>query len=256
MGFRQKMRETFRLSPLFLFSWCTFGQLTGTVRDSLSKLPLAHARIHAARQTVESNDTGEFHVEGVAPGKYLVFFHADGYEDGHAAIEVSSDGARLTLEMKPLAELAGVVRDEDGKLLESVIVSVGRQRYTTGKDGRFDAPAIPSGTYTIALRLPYGLRRQTLLRDEARGETFGYANLTELPSPVTLSPGARMMNFDIDLRRGPLVELKGKLVDAPPAPKSNSTPPKVSLTVPTPGASWTNMRASASNCWSPAIIWR
>ena len=138
-------------------------------------------------------------------------------------MEVTPDGDAVTLEIKPWAELSGVIRGEDGNPLEGVGLYVGGHRYTTDKDGRYDAPDIPGGTYTLTVRVPYELRRKTVLRDEKRGETFGYPNTLfypgelnrKLAAAVTLAPGAHMTNFDIDLRRGPLVQMKGRILDAP-----------------------------------------
>ncbi len=202
---------------------CAFGQLAGTVRDSVSKLPVAGVRIHATQTIVESSATGEFVLDDLKPGKYLVFFNRDGYEDGRAAVEITPDGGPVTLEIKPRAELAGVIRGEDGNPLEGVALYVAGNRYTTDKSGRYDAPDIPGGTYALTIRVPYELRRKTMLRDEKRGETFGYPNTLfypgeldrKLAAPVTLAPGVHMTNFDIDLRRGRLVQMKGKLAGAP-----------------------------------------
>jgi hypothetical protein len=119
--------------------------------------------------------------------------------------------------------LAGVIRGEDGNPLEGVSLYLDGRRYTTDQGGRYDAPDIPGGTYALTIRLPYELRRKTALRDEKRGETFGYPNTLfypgelnrKLAAAVTLAPGVHMTNFDIDLRRGRLVQMKGKLVGAP-----------------------------------------
>ncbi|MDR3700574.1 MAG: carboxypeptidase-like regulatory domain-containing protein [Candidatus Sulfopaludibacter sp.] len=88
-----------KLAVLLAVASCSFGQLTGTVRDSVSKLPVAGVRIHATQTTVESTATGEFALDDLKPGKYLVFFNRDGYEHGRAAVEVTPDGGPVTLEI-------------------------------------------------------------------------------------------------------------------------------------------------------------
>ena len=40
-------------------------------------------------------------------------------------------------------------------------------------------------------------------------------SIANWPRAVTLAPGAHMTNFDIDLRRGPLVQISGSILDAP-----------------------------------------
>ena len=186
-----------KLAVLLAVAFCAFGQLSGTVRDSVSKLPVSGVRIHATQTTVESNATGDFVLPGLKRGKYTLFFNREGYEDGRAAVEVTPDGDPVVLEIKPWAELSGVIRGEDGNPLEGVGLYVGGHRYTTDKDGRYDATDIPGGAYTLTIRVPYELRRKTVLRDEKRGETLGYPNTLfypgelnpKLAAPVTLAPG-------------------------------------------------------------------
>ncbi|MDR3700575.1 MAG: carboxypeptidase-like regulatory domain-containing protein [Candidatus Sulfopaludibacter sp.] len=74
-----------------------------------------------------------------------------------------------------------MIRGEDGNPLEGVALYVGGHRYTTGKDGRYGAPDIPGGTYALTIRVPYELRRKTMLHDEKRGEAFGYPNTLFYP---------------------------------------------------------------------------
>jgi hypothetical protein len=198
---------------VLLLASCAFGQLAGTVRDSVSKLPVAGVKIHLGKQTAESTATGEFQIDDLKPGKYKLYFNRDGYENGNAPVEVTADAVRVTLDIKPLGEMEGAIRGEDGKPLEGIGVYLGGLRYTTDKDGRYDVQAIPGGKYSLTLRVPYELRRQTMIRDKVRGETFGYVD-QKLPTPVTIASGAHVTNFDIDLRRGRLVDVKGKVVDA------------------------------------------
>ncbi|SPE40967.1 conserved exported hypothetical protein [Candidatus Sulfopaludibacter sp. SbA3] len=210
------------LAALLLVARCAFGQIAGTVRDSVSKLPVAGVKISLPKQTVESGNLGEFVLGGVPPGKYVVRYSKQGYDNGSTAVEVKTGDERLALEIKPWAEMEGLILDEDGKPLEGVFVDVGGFRDTTNKEGRYHAKQISGGQYTLAFRLPYELRRKTAVRDEKRGETFGYANTLYYPGvadrnlagSVAIAPGAHMSNFDIRLRRARLVEMKGKVVDA------------------------------------------
>ena len=71
-----------KLALLLAVASCAFGQLAGTVCDSVSKLPVAGVRIHLGQTTVESTAIGEFAVADLKPGKYVLFFNKDGYEDG------------------------------------------------------------------------------------------------------------------------------------------------------------------------------
>ena len=213
-------------SAVLFFAVCARGQVTGTVRDSESGLAIAGAKVLlTGAKEVQTDQTGTFRFDPVRPGKYVIYYRKEKYDDGSAAVEVKPGGATVTLKMRPYAEMEGVVRDEDGKPLEGVNVYVGGLRDSTDKAGHYRAQDISAGTYTIALRLPFALRRRTALRNEKRGETFGYGYTLYYPgvtdrslaAPVAISPGARYTNFDIRLRRTRLVEMKGKLLGAPAA---------------------------------------
>ncbi len=211
---------------LALFAACAYGQIAGTVRDAASGLPVAGVKLVMigpnARQA-QTGALGEFELDPAPPGKYVILFRRDGYENGSSQVEMKPDAPPLTLKIRPFAELEGVVRDEDGKPLEGVRVYVGGLRDTTDRAGRFHAQDIAAGSYPVALRLPSALRRSTALRDARRRETFGYGYTLYYPgvsdarlaAPVTLAPGAHVTGFEIRLRRSRLVDLQGKLVDAP-----------------------------------------
>ena len=220
------MQPVKTIAALLLLAWCGQGQIAGTVRDSASGLPVAGVKIlvtGARAQEVQTRETGTFSLDPVPPGRYMVFFRRDNYEDGHATVEVKPGGATVALEIRPFAEMEGVVRDEDGEPLEGVSVYVGGLRDSTDKAGHFHAQDIAGGQYTVTLRLPFELRRKAAIRDVERGQTFGYGYTLYYPgvtdpklaSPVTLAPGTRFTNFDIQLKRSPLVEMKGRIPDAP-----------------------------------------
>ncbi len=219
------MRVLWRVWISVLSAASALGQISGTVRDSVTQLPVAGAKILVLQRggsPVETGATGEFRIEGLAPRKYLIVANREGYQNRSAEVEVTASGASVTLEMKPLAELGGMVRGEDGKPMEGVALTIDGHRYTTDREGRYDASDVTGGSYTVTIRIPFALRRATAVHDEKRHETFGYANTlfypgvtdAKLAALVTIAPGSRVKNFDIDLRRTRLVEMKGRVVDA------------------------------------------
>lgn len=203
------------------------AQLTGTVRDAVTKLPVDGVKVEitAARgRSTTSNANGAFVLDGIETGKYRVQFSRQGYDTESTTVEAKDDADPVIFDMKPRAQVSGQILDEDGKPLEGVLVYIGGLRDTTGKDGRYHATEITGGSYTLMFRLPYELRRETAVHDEKRGETFGYANTLYYPgiadgslaAPMTIAPGARLMNLDVRLRRERLVEIRGRVVDANP----------------------------------------
>jgi hypothetical protein len=216
-----------RFALSLLLPAVVLAQISGTVRDAVTKLPVAGVTIAlrgAANRTAQSDDTGRFFCKDAPPGKYMATYSKKGYDSGNASFEIKAAGDPLTLELRPWAEVEGTVLDEDGRPLEGIPVYVGGLRDTTGKDGRYHARDITGGQYTLTFQVPYEVRRRTRVRDPKNGETFGYANThfypgiadRRLSSPLTVFPGSRMANVDARLRRVRLVEMKGRVSGALP----------------------------------------
>jgi len=208
------------------------GAIEGSVRDAMTKAPVAGAAIEAtgpeaARSTV-SDAKGEFRFEHLTPGSYRLKYTLQGYlgsdASGARQVTVKSAGSAepLVLRMTPVARLEGVVVDEEGHPMPGVgVYTDGSHQATTGADGRYAIERLQPGTYRLVLRTPYEARRKTLKRDERTGEVFGYANTEFYPgvadaqasSPVSVSGGLDLRGFDIRLRRVRLVEFSGRAVE-------------------------------------------
>jgi hypothetical protein len=216
-----------RFALALLLPFLASAQISGSVRDSVTKLPIAGVTVAirgATHATALSDDTGRFRCEDAPPGKYMALYSKKGYDQGSASFEIKAADNPLTLELRPWSELEGTVLDEDGRPLEGIPVYIGGLRDTTGKDGRYHARDITAGQYTLSFQVPYELRRRMLARDPKTGETFGYATTHFYPgiadprlgSPITILPGSHMTNVDARLRRARLVEMKGRVVGALP----------------------------------------
>ena len=220
---------------VFLAAAAAFAQdsaIVGTVRDALTKAPIAGVAIEATGPEFTRNTTsdanGGFIFEHLATGNYRLKYTMPGYTasefTGAALVTVGKAGSaeRVPLEMIQEARLEGVVVDEEGHPMQDVIVySGGSQLATTGADGRYAVEHLRPGNFSMLLRTPYEVRRKTLKRDPATGEIFGYANTAYYPGvadplaavPVPVSAGMDLRGFDIRLRRVRLVEFNGRIVE-------------------------------------------
>jgi hypothetical protein len=208
------------------------GVIAGVVRDGDTKAPIAGAAIEvggpqALRQAL-SDANGEFRFEHLVPGNYRLKYTLTGYFGSDtrgtaAAVIAAADSVeRVSLEMTAYARLEGTVFDEEGRPFEGVLVYTGTNyQTTTGPDGHYTIEHLRPGSYLIVLRTPYPIRRKNAKRDPETGEVFGYANTEFYPgvaeaqagTPVSISRGLDLRNFDMRLRRVRLVELTGRAVD-------------------------------------------
>ncbi len=202
------------------------------VRDGDTKAPIAGATVEVGgpqklSQAI-SDANGEFRFEHLVPGNYRLkytmpgYFGSDTRGTAASAIAAADSVARVSLEMTAYARLEGAVFDEEGHPFEGVLVYTGTNyQTTTGADGRYTIERLRPGSYLIVLRTPYPIRRKNAKRDPETGEVFGYANTEFYPgvaeaqaaTPVSISRGLDLRNFDMRLRRVRLVELSGRAVD-------------------------------------------
>jgi hypothetical protein len=132
-------------------------QLTGVVRDTALRVPIANAQISIANRSARANAQGEYAV-GIPRGKHALFVEADGY----VSLRVDVDGddlfARafavdLTLEQNRVTVVA---RDtETNQLLPNVQVVVGDKAMTTGAAGSFEVRNVKKETPIVAQLLGY-----------------------------------------------------------------------------------------------------
>lgn len=130
---------------------------------------------------------------------------------------------RLVLRMIAVARIEGVVLDEEGRPMQGVMIYTSFSlRATTDAAGRYEIENLDPGKYTIALRVPFALRRETLKRDANTGEMFGYPNTSYYPgvadaqaaTTVAITGGLELRGFDMRLRRTRLVDFSGRVVES------------------------------------------
>lgn len=186
--------------------------LTGrtVVRGTNEPLPLveivltAHARELEVWQRAEapdderiyasSDERGNFRIDGLAPGTYLLEARATGYARVVLSrLRIPTEGP-LTLALRLASVIEGFVVDSKGQPAADAEVRVGgnpSQVVTTGAQGGFSVEVVP-GTHTLSAR---------------RGEETG-----ALDMPVLCVAGGAVRGVRIQL--GPGAVLEGRVVEA------------------------------------------
>jgi RNA polymerase sigma-70 factor (ECF subfamily) len=116
---------------------------------------------------VRSDAAGEFHVQGLRPGRHPVLARAEGLGAQRAEVEVSADGVtQLTVKLPPEAVLKGRVSDAFGNPLAGQRVQVGPE------DGPFTASATSAadGSFRIG-SLAVARRHEAWIEDRVLGTT-------------------------------------------------------------------------------------
>ncbi len=193
------------------------GKITGKVVDSEGQ-PIADAFVSASRlsesaatgrnegiyrarwdgeeqQPHLSDQDGEFTVEGLEPGTYVVFANRRGGGEGY--VEGVAAGSRVEVRINETGEMSGTLVGADGSTPSEFTITAmskgaGRQ-YSESffrSEGRWSIPNMREGTYTLVA---------SSLQGSARLEDVG------------LGAGERKSGVELTLE--PRVTLKGRVVD-------------------------------------------
>ena len=216
------------------------GVIEGSVRDGVSMMPVPGVQIllHGAGRyhQTKADDAGTFRFEKLPAGEYALELKKPGYvgsdyADGkteHVSLKPGAVTERVTIDLTPTAMIEGRVFDEEGRPLKGVHLYAQRKRRglpipaTSEEEGRYRLEYLAPGDYEIEVRVPYGIRRDTVKRDAETGDMYGYANSQYYPGVddaraagiVPVGPAMHLGGFDIRLRRTRLVKLEGRAVDA------------------------------------------
>src|SRR5687768_8074660 len=86
-------------SILFLFTLSAFGQTAGTIRGTVTSeangQPIAGASVQIAQRnrTIQTDDAGRFEFGQLAPGRYNVTIHVEGFSDQVRVIDLTAGEA-------------------------------------------------------------------------------------------------------------------------------------------------------------------
>jgi len=216
---------------------------------------IAENQTEGGDYTAVTDADGAFQIEGIAPGRYLLFAERTGLleADKHHA---RSAGRVLTLasgqELKDLqirmqaaAVVRGRVTDEDGEPLPNATVTVLRQTYVSGHSrweqagsertndlGEYRIASLPAGNYYVSVSPPPDFKSLIEETGHARSEP-GNASVPDKPAATayqpTYYPGTadRSQAAPIQLRAGdefpvnfsltpsPSLTIRGSVVNLP-----------------------------------------
>jgi protocatechuate 3,4-dioxygenase beta subunit len=215
-------------------------------KASVSLRPAAGSPVQAYSSM--SDAEGNFTIASVAPGRYQMWVERAGYlpqpygakyGSGIGSILSVAAGQQikdLVIELTPHAAITGKVLDEDGDPVARSFVTVMKYGYIDGKrqlystqgettddNGDFRITGLAPGRYYLAGR------RDSMSADEVSASsaakpakpeedyvTTWYSGTTDptAATPVEIVGGQSVGGIDIQLRKAPVLRIKGKLVGA------------------------------------------
>ncbi|HEX5431624.1 MAG TPA: carboxypeptidase-like regulatory domain-containing protein [Bryobacteraceae bacterium] len=195
-----------------------------------------------ASYATESDAQGNFVFEDIEPGEYTLSAERAGYigrtySKGHSTDIATpiklSPGQNLTgisLKMTPQGVIAGSVMNEDGEPFPNAAVTVYRRRYANGRrqfqpfssqitryDGTFAIANLPAGRYYLSAQDPRSSsQREKPGRkgpEQAYTQTY-YPGVVEQSqaAPIDVGAGTEVRGIEVELRRQPVVRIRGKVV--------------------------------------------
>ncbi|TLY53244.1 MAG: hypothetical protein E6K53_01615, partial [Gammaproteobacteria bacterium] len=139
----------------------TTGDVKGIVTDQSTAQPLAGVAIRLAENAgisgTSAND-GSFHLSAIPAGTYTLQLSRSGYQSRTASIQISAGqtldaGAIALAPVATTATLSGVVKDNNAKPLQNVIIAIGSKSTLTDATGNYLLAGLPPGAATISASL-------------------------------------------------------------------------------------------------------
>ena len=211
------------------------GAIEGRVVSKVDGSGIAGATVTVGPRTLTTDSGGAFHVDGLAPGQFVIGAKMDGYFPAQVPAGIGGTAAAtVTIALTPHAFLAGKVMGADGRPTPRASVEVtqavrrtGTTTYywtaTTGEDGRYRVGPLQPGSYRILAHAP---------SEQAVIDTyFPSASTAEDAQTVVVRGGEQLGGLDIRMLSVPRHSVAGTAFDDHGAPAEAT----VALSPCTPG---------------------
>lgn len=178
----------------------------------------------SAIHEVVTGETGEFNIDDVPDGEYLILPAKSGFISKDAAQPASlrvSGKTRVDFQMSPYPSLRGRVLDPDGKPVEGITVKVtGAPDTITDKDGLFIFEVVRPGSQQLwATPEP-----QAEAKNEERVVTTYYPSVVEKDQAQAIKvEDVDLFGYDIRLRTARARRIRGVVIGPDGSPEENST---------------------------------
>ena len=186
----------------------------------------------AVRYETTTDDTGSFHVTGMAPGAYEVRLEKETYTAGHYdppqpyRVAAGQDAVRIRLEMTKLAAISGRVVDGDGRPVPGAQVKLdGGFGVATTQDGTFTIKPIPPGFHTL-LAVPPAKAGAAATQDQVRIEpapTYFPSTTDPAAAQRILVRDADLADYEIRLQTAVVHRVRGVVLSETAKPVSRAT---------------------------------
>jgi protocatechuate 3,4-dioxygenase beta subunit len=169
-----------------------FGAIAGTVTDSATGDPIEGAWVHTYhRRHAVTNEDGEYLLDSLPAGDYIVMAGAEGYEGARYPDTVTVTAGQTTEDIdfalvpcqpREFGAIAGTVTDSaTGDPIEGAWVHTFHRRYAvTNEDGEYLLDSLPAGDYIV------------------RAMAMGYQGAV-YPDTLTVVGGQTIEDIDFDL---------------------------------------------------------
>ena len=216
------------------------GAVIGTVVNSYSGAAVSGMNVllwarGGGQYQATTDDTGTFHVDGIAPGSYFIRYEREGFvpfQQVSNPIVVASGAApvRIRIEMSPYAKLRGRVVFPDGEPAAGVEVEIPsylsgyyvRHTASTASDGTFVFDDLTAGTFYLLATPKRSSRKSDQERVEIVPTYFPSTEERAQAERIVVRAGVESSRYEIRLRALPVYRLAGRVVDGAgkPAPRA------------------------------------
>jgi hypothetical protein len=216
------------------------GSISGTVSDSITQQPIPGATVSLRNRGARSADNpsattnaeGEFILQGIAPGRYIIFASHDGYVSQRGTgsglsrqMVLVGSGERVTnlkFRLAPGALITGLVTDAAGTPLRAAAVEAMKRSYRQGQAelnsvtsvstnaaGEYRIENLPRGDYY--LRASYAGTPAVKLKDNEVYVPLYYPGASDVEHSVALSvrEGEQLSAIEIHLAPVRAFRVKG-----------------------------------------------